>query len=664
MAPKSPQRVRELFDEAMEKPEAERFRFVETACAGDGDLLQSVERLLRAHSASEFFLKTSVGQTARVGRYVIRGELGRGSMGVVYDAIDPLIGRSVAVKVIHLKGAEFEGRSDFLRDRLFREANSAGRLFHPGIIVILDVGQDGELAFIAMERVEGLSLDRMLASRPLFDTSEALSILRQTAAALDYAHERGVIHRDIKPANIMLNGDLSVKVADFGIAKIITGQQATATGVVMGTPSYMSPEQIEARSVDGRSDQFSLVVLAYELLTGSKPFEADTMATLVHLIVYGERPRAHRENPALPEGVDGIFERGLHRLPEQRFATCAEFVAALEGAFQSQKAQLTAPRKSPLRTRTKKAIVLSSILAALSFAALFFALSNGYLKLDFLRKFDNLRTQQLSRKPLLSKLSVPPPAPPAAPAIAEFRVDPSFIEPGQPVTLRWQVNNAREVTIDPDLGVVPPAGNRVSSPSVATTYVLTASNAGGTTRQSVTLEVKAKPIAPAIRARQLYSAAMEKRKRGQTSEAMPLFRQAADLGDTGAMIELGEDYRSGDTLPQSDLEALHWFRRAADAGNSSGMVYLGAMYLLGAGVTNDDDEAQRWFQRAADRGNAAGIYDLATLYESGRGVDRDMQKAEELYRRSAKLGNSEAQNRLSELEHPTGKSKSLKVARK
>jgi hypothetical protein len=549
MAPESLQRVRQVFDEAMQKPEAERLRFVEEASAGDGKLAESVQRLLHAHSASESFLQTSVGRTARVGRYIIRGELGRGSMGLVYDAVDPLIGRSVAIKVIHLKGVGFEDQPDFLRDRLFREANSAGRLFHPGIVVVLDVGQDGDLAFIAMERVEGLSLDRLLASRPPLSTSEALSVLRQTAAALDYAHERGVIHRDIKPANIMLSSDLSVKVADFGIAKIVSGQQATITGVVMGTPSYMSPEQIEARPVSGRSDQFSLVVLAYELLTGSKPFEADTMATLAHQIVYGQRPRAHRENPVLPEGVDDIFERGLHRLAEHRFANCAEFVAALERVFQSQAAENTSrpakPRTGqPARKRVSRAVVFLTFV--IGFTALGAFLLAGYFKVNSHRNAAPPATRRVLQEPVVAKIIAAPAAP----------------------------------------------------------------TAGDTTRATTALEVKAKPVSAAIRAKQLYSAAIEKRKQGRGDEAMSLFRQAAELGDTGAIMELGESYRSGDGLPQDNHEALRWFRRAADAGNSSGMVSVGAMYLLGDGVADDEEEAQRWFQRAADRGNAAGMYDL------------------------------------------------------
>jgi len=204
MAPELHARVRKIFDEALEKPEAERPAFLQSACNGQGEVLQAVTRLLDAHRGSESFLEGETRPTQRIGRYLVTGELGRGAMGIVYEAIDPLIGRKVAVKVIHLQAFADAGEARFLRDRLFREARSAGALSHPGIVVVFDVGQEGDLAFIAMERVEGVSLYQVLASGRKIQRPEAFDILRQAAAALDYAHRNGVVHRDIKPANIML----------------------------------------------------------------------------------------------------------------------------------------------------------------------------------------------------------------------------------------------------------------------------------------------------------------------------------------------------------------------------------------------------------------------------------------------------------------------------
>ncbi len=315
-------------------------------------------------------------------------------MGIVYEATDPLIGRKVALKVIRLQELTDAGEAQLLRDRLFREARLAGVLSHPGIVVVVDVGQEGDLAFVAMERVEGVSLYQALASGRRIPRAEALEILRQAAAALDYAHWNGVVHRDIKPANIMMDKGVKVKIADFGIAKVTSTDRYTQTGVVMGTPSYMSPEQIEALPSDGRSDQFSLAVVAYELLTGSRPFQADYLATLAHKIVYGDRPSARAANPGLPPAVDVVLHRSLARLPHDRYPSCTEFVAALEEASQDVwrpqpnaeatgwtqiPAQTDAPRRKA-RTATWVRNLLKAELAVLAVLAgifLYRALSPG-----------------------------------------------------------------------------------------------------------------------------------------------------------------------------------------------------------------------------------------------------------------------------------------------
>lgn len=351
MAPELQQRARQIFDQALERPEAERNAFVDSATAGDLTLREGVDLLLRTHGthgAAETNLESTVLETAQIGRYVIRGELGRGAMGIVYDAVDPMIGRRVAVKVISLKEGADSRQAEFMKERLFREARSAGRLFHPGIVVILDVGMHGDAAFITMEHIDGRSLHQVLASGRLAP-EVTISIVKQTAAALDYAHQFGVVHRDIKPANIMLQGDVTVKVADFGVAKLLSANNQTVTGLLMGTPSYMSPEQIEAQPVDGRSDQFSLAVMAYELLTGVRPFVGESIATVAHLIVYGPRPSARAANAALPPGADQVFERAMSRFPGDRFPTCTEFAVALEQALlhASQPQALPVPQPVP-----------------------------------------------------------------------------------------------------------------------------------------------------------------------------------------------------------------------------------------------------------------------------------------------------------------------------
>ena len=224
-----------------------------------------------------------------IGRYRIIGELGRGAMGVVYHATDPAIGRSVAIKTIRIRDINDTQQRDKLRERLFREARSAGVLSHPNIVTIYDMDEIEGLAYIAMAYVNGPTLEKILASQAPLSGANMLRILRQTASGLDYAHGRGIVHRDIKPANIMTDEDGAVKITDFGIAKITEVTNMTDTRTVVGTPNYMSPEQVQGLEIDGRSDQFSLAVIAYEILTGERPFQGEHLSTVVYKIV-AEQP--------------------------------------------------------------------------------------------------------------------------------------------------------------------------------------------------------------------------------------------------------------------------------------------------------------------------------------------------------------------------------------
>lgn len=272
---------------------------------------------------------TSMGQ---IGRYRIIGELGRGAMGVVYHAIDPSIGRSVAIKTIRIRDISDTQQRDKLRERLFREARSAGVLSHPNIVTIYDMDETDGLAYIAMAYVNGPTLEKILASDAALSGANMLRILRQTALALDYAHSRGIVHRDVKPANIMTDEDGAVKIADFGIAKITTVSSMTETRTVVGTPNYMSPEQVQGLTVDGRSDQFSLAVIAYEILTGERPFQGEHLSTVVYKIVAEQPAEAHRINGTLTPQIHEVLRRGLAKKPEDRYPTCSSFVGALEMA--------------------------------------------------------------------------------------------------------------------------------------------------------------------------------------------------------------------------------------------------------------------------------------------------------------------------------------------
>ena len=266
-------------------------------------------------------------------------------MGIVYKALDPAIGRTIAIKSIRLQDLTDETERVRLRERLFREAQSAGILSHPNIVTIYDIAEENGMAYIFMEFVNGPPFEKMFKVDKTPDKETLLSIFRQTAAALDYAHKKGIVHRDIKPANIMIHEDGTAKITDFGVAKIMS-QQMTLAGTMMGTPSYMSPEQVQSTTITGRADQFSLAVITYEALTGEKPFAAEYMPTLLYKIVREDPLPPQRLNNTLSSQVETVLSRALAKLPEDRYDTCTEFINALAIACNANPAWTPLPRGS------------------------------------------------------------------------------------------------------------------------------------------------------------------------------------------------------------------------------------------------------------------------------------------------------------------------------
>ncbi len=255
-------------------------------------------------------------------------------MGVVYRALDPAIGRIIAIKTIYLSSLTDPQDRARLHERLRREAQSAGILSHPNIVTIYDIQEQGDTAYIFMEFVDGPTLESITSDRRAPSPSTLLALLKQVAAALDFAHSKGIVHRDIKPANIMIQGERIAKVTDFGIARInaqaSVSQGTTIAGTLLGTPNYMSPEQIQGEPVDGRADQFSLGVLAYELLTGEKPFTADSIPALIYKILNLDAPPAERINATLHPDAGAALARAMDKQRDRRFPNCVAFVEALE----------------------------------------------------------------------------------------------------------------------------------------------------------------------------------------------------------------------------------------------------------------------------------------------------------------------------------------------
>jgi len=269
-----------------------------------------------------------------LGRYKVLKELGRGAMGVVYLGKDPTIQRFVAIKTMRLDEIDDEEKLKDFKVRFFREAESTGRMSHPNIVTIYDAGEEQNLGFIAMELLEGTPLKQHTRKPNLLPPKDVLLMLATVADALDYAHQQGVVHRDIKPANIMITRDRTVKVMDFGIAKMASSSK-TQTDLVLGTPAYMSPEQIAGKKVDGRSDIFSLGVVMFELLTGEPPFTADNVSALLFTITHNPHPNIRTIRKDLPPMVQEILDRALQKELPQRYRRAEELAHDLRTCLQS-----------------------------------------------------------------------------------------------------------------------------------------------------------------------------------------------------------------------------------------------------------------------------------------------------------------------------------------
>jgi len=308
----------------------------------------------------------------RFGRYQILTELGRGAMGVVYKALDPKINRLVAVKTISMAGQPPEEEREY-RERFFREAEAAGRLSHPGIVTIFDVGEEPETRapYIVMELVGGQSLDKMLArgdhKLPL---ETAMQLALELAEALDCAHEQGVVHRDLKPANILITEDGHAKIADFGVAKLNLAN-FTLSGRVLGTPAYMSPEQLNGDSVDGRSDLFSLGVVLYTMATGYRPFQGNSALTVSLKVVNRDPVPATVLDTDLPLGLDYILARALAKDPAQRYQRGMEMALDIQALREGRdpRSRENPPQAAAGGAQTANESTGSSALSPLGIAA-------------------------------------------------------------------------------------------------------------------------------------------------------------------------------------------------------------------------------------------------------------------------------------------------------
>ena len=269
---------------------------------------------------------------SHLGRYEILEELGRGAMGVVYKAYDPFIERFVAIKTINLQVLSETERAEY-EARFYHEAKAAGHLSHPNIVTIYDLGESGDMAYIAMELMEGRDLQEIIQGKRRLLVTDALNIAIQVAAGLSYAHRRGVVHGDIKPSNIMILGDNHVKIADFGIAKMISSKEATQRNAVYGTPPFMSPEQIQGKSIDARSDIFSLGVVLYYMLTERLPFPEEDINLLMNQIIGVVPEKPSSLNPGISEALDTVIFKCLAKTPDDRYKNANDLAVDLRACL-------------------------------------------------------------------------------------------------------------------------------------------------------------------------------------------------------------------------------------------------------------------------------------------------------------------------------------------
>jgi serine/threonine protein kinase len=355
----------------------------------------------------------------RIGRYTVEGELGRGGCGIVYLGRDLKMNRLVAIKTILTRELQNSAGGQELQVRLTREAQSAGSLNHPAIVTVYELAEENDITFFVMEYVDGPPLDNIMEKGPL-PWPRLLQILREIASGLDFAHSKGIIHRDIKPANILISSAGNAKISDFGVAKILESASMTTTGMAIGTPAYMSPEQILTKPLDGRSDQFSLAVITFEMLTGRKPFQSDSLPGLIHQILSVDPPGVDQINSEVNEPAASILRRALSKAATGRYPTCSEFIQALDAALIRNEGTLQVPVAIPTETTENKTVqVAPRVSGNLTRAVLFLAFGLAVAAFFYSRRHP---AQVVNATP--SSIPAGKSAPPPAKTSVEAKIEP------------------------------------------------------------------------------------------------------------------------------------------------------------------------------------------------------------------------------------------------
>lgn len=599
-----------------------------------------------------------------LGRHFTVSELvGRGGFAEVFRVRDERLKRDLAVKVL---SPELVVNQAMLQ-RFRREAEAIAALRHPNIVPIYDIGEVEGIAYIVMPLIRGDTLRKRLDQEGRLPIDEARRILRDISGALQIAHDAGLVHRDIKPENIMLDGpSQQVLVMDFGIAKALDPDQTgmTSSGLIVGTPHFMSPEQASGEPVDGRSDQYSLAVLGYRMVTGSHPFDGETTRALLYKQVFETPPPAIDRFPDVPRMLSDALQRGMAKDPKTRYATIQEFSAAI-----SQLESTEHPVPSRSRTVARQARRWRTF----SFAAVgTVAVLAGLL----------IYTSTRSGTGATSTVLVPPPEPveTAAPVdsvaveVASV-VEPQPAPPPPPAETREPPDRSAATTVAraPTRPAPPPAGQRTCAEALAASAWAVAASlcqveadqGNSAARMALAgMYERGQGVAPDVaRAAELYRAeadagsadaayrygAMLEEGRGvakDMAEAANQYLRGARRGNVPAMRSIARLYATGDGVRRSDTDALEWYRRAAAANDVPSLTRLAELYALGRGVRRDEAEAARLYTRAAGGGDPEAQFALAMAYFNGRGISRSDSLGRVWLQRAAQRGYGPAQEEL------------------
>jgi serine/threonine-protein kinase len=627
-------------------------------------------------------LEKALGPHFQVGALV-----GRGGFAEVFAVRDLRLKRDVAVKVL---SPELVVNQAMLA-RFRREAEAVAALRHPSIVPIYDIGESGGIAYIMMPLIQGDTLRKRLDAEGRFPFNETRRILADVSGALRVAHEAGLVHRDIKPENIMLEGPRQqVLVMDFGIAKALDPEQTgmTSSGLIVGTPHYMSPEQASGDAVDARSDQYSLAVLGYRMATGTHPFEGETTRALLYKQVFENPPPAREKVHDVPVALSDALQRGMSKDPKDRFPTIDDFAAAIAVEDTSEYIARTEKNKAQVKAlakaldardkaetgRTTAAAPVTSrkrgpagrIIAIATVGALVIVAVYALTRLEG-------DTGQAADSAAVTASTATPAAPtPAAPTQDAAPAPSQAQRQGPSAPERRATEPVAAARAGRQAAAAAPTfancSEAVSGAAWAAALTLCQTEAeGGSSAAALVLAsiyekgqgVAADPTAAA----QWYRGAAEggsteaayriaqmlEEGRGvakNPAEAAGYYQQAARRGHAPSMRAAARQFLTGEGVRKNETEAVAWYRRAVAANDVPSMVRLGELYLAGRGVSKNEAEGTRLFTRAAEAGDADGQYALAMAYFTGRGIAKSDSLGMDWLKQAAAKGNAAAQAEL------------------